>query len=394
MQKIVVFALCGCWLSISAIAQSTGIEDILHQVEQNNRELKSLSAHLESRRLELKSANNLPDPQFGAYYLPFGNHTTGDYSEFQITQSLEFPTVYGIRGDLIDRQSAQLELEFKTKRREILSEAKSHCLNLIYLNQLHRVESLRVEQARQVIEQVQELYAKEQVGILELNKARVAWMQDQNKVRQIENEMRNITLLLANLNGSNAVTLSVDEYAMPLELAAKDSIWQEKMDVDPEFAQLKQQEVIAQQALKLARNKVLPNLTAGFNHQGVAGAYYSGVYAGVSIPWWSNRYKVKAAQSQVEFQGSFTASITMKALAAFDKQYNDYQTLLGRYREYQNTLGGLNSDELLLKAYRLGEISFLEYYMELQFYRQAYDAMLDMQYRLYLMQTELLKHQL
>ncbi|MEQ9007794.1 MAG: hypothetical protein RLP12_07915 [Ekhidna sp.] len=111
MYKKIVFALCGCFLSFGLIAQSTSIESILREVEQNNQELKALSQYAESRALELKSGNNLPDPQLGAYYLPFGEHSTGDYSEFQVSQSFEFPTVYSTRRNLIDKQTDQLQLD-------------------------------------------------------------------------------------------------------------------------------------------------------------------------------------------------------------------------------------------------------------------------------------------
>lgn len=158
--------------------------------------------------------------------------------------------------------------------------------------------------------------------------------------------------------------------------------------------QLKQQEAIAQQSLNLAKSKSLPNLTAGYNSQSVAGERFSGIYAGISIPLWSNRNKVKAAQSQLGYQQTFTSSRTLQAYAFFEKQYNDYQIMLSKFQEYETTLSGLNSDELLLQAYQLGELSFLEYYMELQFYRQAYDAMLNMQYQLHISQNQLLKHQL
>lgn len=394
MYKNIVFALCGCLLSFSGISQTVTIDSILKQVEQNNQELKALSEFVESKRLELKSGNNLPDPQLGAYYLPFGEHSTGDYTEFQVSQSFEFPTVYSARGSLIDEQSAQLELDFQEKRQEILSQAKENCLNLIYLNKRLATETLRVEQAKQVFDQVQELYQKEQVGILELNKAKVAWMQEQFKVQQIESDIKNVMLQLTNLNGGTEVNLTVGEYGASVVLATKDSLWQEKQLQDPVLKQFKQQEVIAQQSLSLAKNKVLPNLTAGYNTQGIAGERFSGIYAGVSIPLWSNRNKVKAAQFQVDFQQSFTSAKTLQAYASFEKQYNDYEIMLAKYQEYEATLTGLNSDELLLQAYRLGELSFLEYYMELQFYRQAYDAMLNMQYELYISQNQLLKHQL
>lgn len=394
MQKNIVCALCGCLLSICAFSQSATIDSILQQVEQNNQELKALSEFVVSKRLELKSGNNLPDPQAGIYYLPFGEHSTGDYTEFQVSQSFEFPTVYGVRGNLIDQQSVQLELRYKIKRQEILSQAKSYCLNLIYLNKRLNTESLREDQAKQVFEQANELYEKGQVGILELNKAKVSWMQEQFKVQQIESDKKNLLLLLANLNGGNELTFISSEYSATLNLEVKDSLWQDKMVEDPELIQLKQDEAIAQHTLKLAKNKALPNLTAGFNSQGVSGERFSGVYAGVSIPLWSNQNKVKAAQSNVDYQQSFTTSMTMQAYASFEKEYNDYTIMLAKFQEYQSTLSGLNSDGLLLQAYQLGELSFLEYYMELQFYRQAYDAMLNMQYQLYLSQTALLKHQL
>ncbi|WP_162340380.1 TolC family protein [Cyclobacterium salsum] len=394
MYKTIVFALCGCLLAFGGFAQSPSIDSILKQVEQNNQELKALSEYVEGKRLELKSGNNLPDPQLGAYYLPFGEHNTGDYTEFQISQSFEFPTVYSARGSLIDQQSAQLELDYQAKRQDILAEAKNHCLNLIYLNKRLDTESLRVEQARQVFDQVQELYEKEQVGILELNKAKVAWMQEQFRIQQIDSDVRNTLLQLVNLNGGNELSFTQSEYSASLFLAAKDAVWQEKQVQDPVLTQLNQQKAIAQQSLNLAKNKSFPNLTAGYNSQGVAGERFSGIYAGVTIPLWSNRNKVKAAQSQLDFQQSFNSSEKLQAYTSFEKQYNDYEMMLSKFKEYEATLSGLNSDKLLLRAYQLGELSFIEYYMELQFYRQAYDAMLDMQYQLYISQNQLLKHQL
>ena len=394
MPKHILFAFCGYFLSVGLLAQTSEIESVLQEVEQNNKELKAMASYIESQRLELKSTNNLPDPQFGTYILPFGEHSAGNYTEFEISQTIEFPSVYGARRNLIDNQSKQLDLEYKTKRQEVLKQAKSYCLYLIYLNKQLDIEISRVAQAKQVYEQANELYKKEQIGILEINKAKVVWMQEQFKVQQIESDKKNISLLLANLNGGNEVTFSLNNYPSALELAAKDSLWEDKLSNDPELVKLKQQESVAFQSLKVAKNKTLPNLTAGFNSQGVSGERFSGVYAGISIPLWSNRNKVKAAQSRVDYQESVTSSMTMQASTSFEKQYNDYQIMLTKFQEYEFTLSGLNSDKLLLQAYQSGEISFMEYYTELQFYRQAYDAMLDMQYQLYLSQTTLLKYQL
>lgn len=389
-----VSALCGCFLSFGLHAQSVRIEGILTEVEQNNKELQAMQSYMEGKRLELKSGNKLPDLQLGAYYLPFGEHSTGDYSEFQASQSFEFPTVYGARSSLIGQQKVQLELDYKTKRQKVLFTAQKYCLEMVYLSKRQTNEQLRVEQSKIVFEQVQELFSREQVGILELNKSKVAWLQEQFKVEQIESDKRNLLLLLKNLNGGIELVFDQVDYFSVLKLENRESLWQIKRATDPSLIQLKQQEVVAAQQLKLSKNKTLPNLTAGYNSQGVSGERFSGVYGGLSIPLWSNRNNVKVAQSNLVFQESYSDSRIMEHYALFERKFNDYQILLTRFNDYQATLSGLNSDKLLLQAYQLGEISFMDYYIELQFYRQAYDAMLEMENQLYKLQADLLQHQL
>ena len=70
------------------------------------------------------------------------------------------------------------------------------------------------------------------------------------------------------------------------------------------------------------------------------------------------------------------------------------ELMLKKYNEYQTTMGNLESEDLLFKAYMLGEYSFMDYYVELQFYRNASDKMLQMEKELQLLQAQLLKHQL
>lgn len=394
MQKSIAFVLCGCLLSLGLYGQSPGIERILQAIEQNNQELKALEAGMESKRLELKSGNNLPNPQLGTYYLPFGDHVGGDYTEFQLTQSFEFPSVYSARNSLIEQLSIRMELDYQVKRQEILLTAQAYCVELIHLNKRRSVEQERVQQAKTVLDHVQALFEKEEVSILDFNKAKVAWLQEQFKIEQIDSEKQNVLLLLMNLNGGKELTFDESEFLVSLDLSQRDSIWQNKVNTDPWLKQLKQQEAIAQQEVKLSRNQSLPNLSAGFNYQGVNGANYSGIYAGLSIPLWSNRNKVKAAETRYSFRKSLNAFKAQKVRTNFEKRFNEYLILLSKFREYQNTLEGLNSDQLLLQSYRLGQISFMEYYMELQFYRQAYDAMLDMENQLYQSRADLLKHQL
>ena len=79
MNINLVFAFCGCLLSFGAVAQVGQIEQVLREIEQNNKELQAYSSLKESSYLELKSDIYFPDPRAGTYYLPAGKYGTGDY---------------------------------------------------------------------------------------------------------------------------------------------------------------------------------------------------------------------------------------------------------------------------------------------------------------------------
>ncbi|GMQ28078.1 TolC family protein [Algoriphagus confluentis] len=393
MLKHILFAGCMflfCWQGFS----QTSMEELLQQVEQNNLELQALSTSLEGKRFELRSGNNLPNPEVGVFYLPFGDHNSGDYTEYQITQSFEFPTVYGSRKSLISQQINQYELGYKSRRQEILLSAQALALEIVLTSKKQEVFKFRTEQAKTVFDQVSQLFQKEEVGILELNKAKVAWLQQQFAVQQLDNQLQNLKSQLENLNGGKPITAFPKEYPVFASLTDPDSIWVEKLKAEPQILQIQQEELIAQQNLQLEKNKVLPNLAAGFNRQGVMGSYYSGIYGGVSIPLWGSRGKVKAARYQVDFQTQNTQSKINLARDQFDREFRNYLLLTTKFTEYQGTLTALDSEELLLQAYRLGELSFLQYFQEIQFYRQAFDTFLEMQHQLYQSHTSLLKHQL
>tara|TARA_R110002094_G_scaffold98251_3_gene98849 strand:- start:532 stop:1701 length:1170 start_codon:yes stop_codon:yes gene_type:complete len=389
-----VSAICGCLFFVTGFSQDKNIGELLNEIEQNNTELKGYQSFIESRQLENKSTNNLPDPQLLGYYLPFGDNATGDYTEYQISQSFEFPTVYGSRSKWNDLKSMQLQTSYAKKRQEILLEAKTVLIELAFLQKQKKIETERRVQSRQVFDQIQELYDKEQVGILDLNKAKIAWIQKLFVVEQIESEIQILLSKLKTLNGGNAIDGVTSGIALPIEVGTVESLWQEKLAKDPLLQELKAIETSSLQKVKLEKNKVLPNVALGYNYQGVSGSHYSGFYGGVSIPLWNSKNKVKAAEANYEYQQSNTQVFSTSLYTQFQETYNRYELMLKKYNEYQTTMGNLESEDLLFKAYMLGEYSFMDYYMELQFYRNASDKMLQMEKELQLLQAQLLKHQL
>lgn len=394
MYRYIVSAFCGFLISIGAFAQDSNTNDVLKEISQNNRQLQAYRSFIRSQDLGNKAENNLPDPQASAYYLPFGEHETDDYYEYQISQRFEFPTVYAARSKQIDKQQELLELEYEVMRQEVLLEAEKQILKLQNLQQRKELEQKRLEQAQQVYKQIQRLFDAGQIGILELNKAKVAWLQQQFELDQIEITVKSTLMELEKLNGGNAVKADEILFFEDAEIAGMEALWEDKLFTDAQIQLLYAQKAVAGQQVKLEKNKALPDLTVGYNYQGVNSSNYSGFLGGISIPLWNSRNKVKAAEANLEYAQAKTGAETAELYTRLQENYSQYQLLKSKYEEYRETFKDLNSEELLFKAYDLGEFSFLEYYREVEFYRQAHNKMLEMQKELFQLKAELLKHQL
>jgi len=379
---------------MNSFSQTNSLTELLNEIEQNNIALKGYQSFMDSHQLENKSQNNLPDPELSGYYLPFGDNTTDTYTEIQLSQSFEFPTVYAARGKWNDLKLQQLQTAYTKKRQEVLLNAKRNLIALVFLQKQKAIEIERRAQSKQVFDQIQELFDKDQVGILDLNKAKIAWLQEQFVVEQLDNDIQTLRAKLKALNGDQSIERLSSPLVLPIEIGTIETIWQEKLAKDPSLKVLKMNEDASFQKVKLEKNKVLPDLTLGYNYQGDKSSNYSGFYGGISIPLWNSKHKVKAAQANYKYQQSTRQVMTTSLYVQFQESYNRYQLMLEKYHEYQQTITGLNSEALLFKAYSLGAYSFMEYYVELQFYRNASDKMLQMEKELQLLQAQLLRHQL
>lgn len=394
MNKNIVFALFGCLLFISGFAQTNEINKFLSQVALNNIKLKAYKSYIESRQLVNKTSNNLPDPQLSAYYMPFGNNDTTDYTEYQISQSLEFPTVYSSRAKWNNLKETQLNNNYAELRQSILLKAQKLIIELISLQNKQKVTVVRQDQSKKIYDQIQELYRKEQVGILDLNKSKIIWIQEQFSVEQIVSEIQIITTTLEKINGDNPIDFKNQKFEYFTQVDDLEKTWELKLEQDPTLKNLKVNEEASLQQLKLEKNKVLPNLTIGYNYQGVSGNNYAGLFGGISVPLWNSKNKVKAAEANYKYHQTNAVAEIKTLFSEYQQQYNRYLLLLKKYTEFKVTMDSLNSETLLYKAYSLGEYSFREYYQEIQFYRVSYNKMLQMEKEVQLLKADLLKHQL
>ncbi|MCP4121465.1 MAG: TolC family protein [Bacteroidetes bacterium] len=394
MNKIVLMAICGCLFSTGLLGRNDDWSKMFTEIAQNNKQLKAYGPYLESRKLSNETFNNLDDLQFSGAWLPLGNNSTPDYMEFQLSQSFEFPSAYKARSQYMEQDNLQQEVAYQKDKQVVLAEAFNICTQLTYQQKRRTLEEERSEQARKVYEQIQELYDKEQVGKLDLNKAKVAWLQQQFSTRQIDSDIESLLLNLKSLNGGQEMTFSSEDYESRLALLSLDSLWQQKLKTDPTLRYLAESEKTALANIRVQKKERLPEFDLGLNFEGFKGENYAGFSGGLSIPVWNRRNTVKAAEAHYLFEQAHTNVVTGDIFGEFESDYHQYNYLLHKYNAYQAALESLDSEFLLSKAYELGQLSYLEYYMELKFYQDAIDELLKMEQQLHLLKNQLLKHNL
>jgi hypothetical protein len=163
---------------------------------------------------------------------------------------------------------------------------------------------------------------------------------------------------------------------------------------DPMLNYYEQQEQISQQYLSLSKALVLPSFRAGYRYQAILGQQYNGFMAGISIPLWEDKNKVRLARARTEWSYQAVEKERTDHLYSLQRLYDKQRTLQNTLQEYEALLSGLNSMELLSKALRLGEISSIEYFMEIRYFYDAEDTYLSLENDYQQTVAELLKYQL
>ena len=362
------------------LSAQTSIEDVLRSVEGNNKDLRANSQMIQSQKLEARLDNNLPDPSV-SYTHQYGNKEgMGIQGELVASQSFDFPTVYAQKHKLTKAKSAGLDHQGTAFRQQILLQAKEICLDLVLLNQQKSLLETRLRNA----EQLSTLYAmrleRGDANILETNKINLELLNAKTEARM--NETARIAKLqeLATLNGGIAIEFTDTAYALSQEVLSFDELKTEAMQADPQLQTLRSDQMTALRQLSVNKAKSLPGFELGYRLNTAAGGErFNGFLVGISIPLFSNRNYIKQAKAQTRYTEMQLESTSFTVESGLQQLYNQSIALKSSMDEYQDVLKSQNSLALLNKAIQSGQISMIEYFVDVTTYYQSMQNYLQLQ---------------
>lgn len=391
-QFIIIATLASAVLSASG---QNSIDEVLRSIEANNKELQANGQLTVSKKLEAKLDNNLPDPSV-SYVHQYGNREgMGIQGELVASQSFDFPSVYVQKNKLAKSKAVSYDRQGAEFRQQILLQAKELCLDLVLLNQ----QKALLDQRRQNAEQLSELYATRlqsgDANILETNKINLELLNAKTEARM--NEATRIAKLqeLATLNGGIAIEFTDTAYTPVKELLSFEELRSEAVTSNPQLLTLKSEQIAAQRQLSVNKSKGLPGFELGYRlNTATGGERFNGFLVGVTIPLFSNRNNVRQAKAQSLYTDLQLESTTSTVESELRQLYNQSLALRTSMDEYNTVLKSQNNLALLNKAIQTGQISMIEYFVDVTTLYQSMQNYMQLQNEYQKVMAQLYKYKL
>ena len=350
---------------------------ILKEIETNSTTLGALREEMEAQKLGNRTGIFLANPEVEFAYLWGDPVSMGKRTDFSVSQSFDFPTSYGHRNRVSKLKNENAELNYKSERMELLLAAKQICVELVYYNALLAEYDTRLKSAEAISDSYERRLAAGDANILESNKAKLNLITVRNEVARINIERAALLSELRRLNGGKELGFSHSRYpgnALPLDFESWYTSAEQK---NPVLSYVKGEVEINRSEAALNRALSLPKLHAGYMSESVVGEKFQGITMGISIPLWENKNTVKGAQARVKAAELMVQDSRIGFYNRLQNLYIKASELNRNAAEYRNALSSYSNNSLLKKALDSGEISLLEYLLELEFYYDAVNNMLE-----------------
>lgn len=369
-------------VSIPLIAQNN-INSVLDSIEANNTTLKSLRLTADAQKLGNKTSIYLDNPEVEFNYLWGKPGNIGSRTDINIKQTFDIPTISGMKSRLANGQNTLIEFQYKADRMNILLEAKQYCIDLVYYNALKRELEMRLQHAETIAKGYKDRLDRGDANRLEYNKIQLNLASVLGELSRVEVERNALLSQLKRLNGGVDIALDEDQFVQA-QLPLNFNDWYaEAEQKNPVLAYIKQEIEVGKSQVSLSKASNWPTFSTGYMSEKVVGQQYQGFTVGISIPLWENKNRVKQAKVAVSAAESREADRKQKFYSQLQSLYNRANGLKVIAEKYRQSLANVNNTDLLKKALDTGEISLLDYIVEIGLYyttvNQALEAERDYQ---------------
>jgi len=378
MKYLVLLITLILLLSSNLFSQNT-IDEILTEIEKNNTTLSALRQKTDAQKIGNKTNITLENPEIGFNYLWGDPSVIGNRIDFSIKQTFDFPSAYSYKNQISDLMNEQTELEYLKQLKTLQLETKLICIDLIYLNALKYEFNKRLAHAQNIAGSYKTKFDVGETNILELNKAKLNLLNTKTELESIEIKRNSLLSELSRLNAGQFIEFKDTVFEVTIIPEDFEKWYLVAENNNKTLSWLKKEIEISQKQVSLNRAMSLPKFQAGYMSERIVGQQFRGVSVGVSIPLWENRNKLKYANANALAFESIMIDNKLQYYNNLKSLHTKAISLQENANEYRSSLLSIDSSGLLKKALDKGGISLINYILELSFYYQSVNKLLEME---------------
>lgn len=372
----------------------SNIDKTLTEIAKNNKTIQANTLYWNAQKLQYKTGNSLYNPTLEYDYLKGSPINAGNQTDIVVSQSFDFPTVYGKKNQLANQLGIQADLQLKAANQELLLEAKKICIELVYRNKLQIPLANRKEATEKWLANFRKKLTNGDGTILDVNKAEIQLLEIRKQFQDNVSAIAKLNEQLTSLNGGTAIVLNdVTYFDLPI-IPNFETLEKEIEEQDYIKKTLEQEKVIAQKQIDVSKALTLPKMEIGYHYQGILGQTYNGIHTGISLPLWESKNTVKLQKAKMTFAESALTDHKNEHYYEIKQSYDRYESLKSILSDYEKINQSAEPIKLLDKALAAGQISVLEYFIELNYYNTTYNSYLEIEKEYYEVITNLMKYKL
>ncbi len=368
-----------CFLPFTLLKGQSQLDELFAKIETNNKSLKTLRLQLDAQKVQNRVGLNPENPQMQYVHQWGKTDQMGTRQEFNVTQGFDFPTAYIHRNRMYRTLDEKAEREYLAAYNQVMLQAVSLVYQIVYRNALAAEYQIRLDHAESISEAYHSKLESGDINIMKRNKADLNLLKSRNDLRNLNADKEALLERLKGINGGNVVALDLIAISinnLPIDF---DAWYKEQLPLMPRLAGLESALEANRQKEQLNRALSLPKLSAGYSSEKGITDDFKGVNVGLSIPLWENKNSVKQVQLNSLAMENNIADHQLQAYHGLKALYTKATQLRLMLDDYNTALNSLSNTGLLKTALTSGEISILEYMVELGIYYEAIEKYISLQ---------------
>lgn len=379
MKNNILIIAAALLLGQQGMAQT--LRDVLSRVEEVNPALAAARLDVEADRQQNLSESALEALDFEFNYLWGQDKEIGNRHDLRVTQSVDMATLTGARRRQAASRTELSELDYRSRKREVLLEASQVCMELVYLESMIEQMQRHLKDCSSLVRATGRKVELGDESVLELGKARLHETSVKGELETLLLERKIRQDELSSLAGGESIAFDAGSFVPGMLPSDFETWFAQSSENSPALQYVRKSREVQEQQLSIEKAAALPSLNFGYMSELGLTDRYRGFTVGMSIPLWSNQRKVKEAKARSQASSLRERDVENRFYYSLSSLYAKSLRQAELASDLRSALELSDNRARLLEAQMSGEISMLDYLQEMDLYydtlRQCLEAERD-----------------